>query len=539
MNAPPTFSFVSYDNHRVPQDPKSRTLIRRHAMRDVATTRKQKGNYRGNAIQNPESILPAEEEPIPLRGSDKPSVQASKRRSNKHKSSKKKPIVDDKQIRKHQLACLHTIFGDDLEQKMSTRFPILELIAPLTSLHLGFATISYFTSETGKTGDILYAFPLSHLQSRRLLSYLPSRYGKVSALTCTVDCLVARLDQIIRGSMTGCASQGEEDCVVFGYYAKALKEIQRAIDDEVLRTSQETLYATELLGIFELLTPQAEMNSWVYHTRGAAQLIQLRGFDRFQSDFELALFMAHIGPIVTEAFLSNKTCFLTEEPWKKVLRAAICKDPSIPWRQSELIYELWSSLIYGPNIFKTVTDMVLAPVEPPPSVIELTIRRIQRDLDHLNMWAGLLQEQQSAMEQTCLKGESQKRVIDWSFKGEYIPWQILRGTYTMCSILKRRLLTSLAPAQYPHIEEECQAMAAMAMGLGPHASNASKANGLPCGLFMAQTVWVAKAVINTKSIWCASEVAMDRAEVLGGYKRTMIDKWKFRAWCNELGRTIV
>lgn len=40
------------------------------------------------------------------------------------------------------------------------------------------------------------------------------------------------------------------------------------------------------------------MNSWICHAGGAARLIQLRGPDRFQTDFELALFMAHIGPIV-------------------------------------------------------------------------------------------------------------------------------------------------------------------------------------------------------------------------------------------------
>lgn len=242
------FSFVSYDNNRVPQDPKSRTLIRRHAMRDVATTRKQKRNYRGNAVQYPESVLYGEDthdacaSPAPA-GEE----TVAKRRTTKRKLLKKATDNNPQQ----QLIRIHTIVVDDYSQKFSTRFPILELIAPLTTLYLGMASISCFTLEPGRTGDALFSLPMSHLQSRRLLDYLPSLYGKATALTYTVDCLVARLNQITRGLNTNAPSE-EIDGEVLHHYAKALKEIQRAIDDEQLRMAQETLYAAELLGIFEV-----------------------------------------------------------------------------------------------------------------------------------------------------------------------------------------------------------------------------------------------------------------------------------------------
>ncbi|KAL7948820.1 hypothetical protein V8C42DRAFT_230334 [Trichoderma barbatum] len=537
MEPPTTFSFVSYDYHRVPQDPKSRTLIRRHAMRDVATTRKQRKNYRGNAIQYPESVLHGEVKQTPCHD-PKPPVKGGERWPKTHKSVEKKAVCDDTLATKQQVARLHTRVVDDFERKMSIGFPILELIAPLTSLHLGFASISCFTSESGRAGDVLSASPLSHLQSRGLLTYLPSRYGKVAALTYTVDCIVARLNQITRTSVPDRASDGE-DRIILHHYAKALKEIQRAIDDDALRMSQETLYATELLGIFELLSPQPEMNSWICHAGGAARLIQLRGPDRFQTEFELALFMAHIGPIVTEAFLNNRLCFLSEEPWRKVLRAAICSDPSIPAGQSELMHELWSSLIFGPNIFKMVTDLVLAPVEPSPSIIETAIKRIQCDLDHLNKWVGLLQRQQSAVEKVLSKNNSSLALndaSDWGSSKKYIPWLILQGTSTMCSILKRRLLNSLAPSRYVHIELESQSLARRAIGLDSDPTTTRKGNDLPGGLFLAQTVWVARAVVNTKSIWYENGTCTDEGKVQGGQQRSMIEKWKFRRWCAELGR---
>lgn len=237
------FSFVSYDNHRVPQDPKSRTLIRRHAMRDVATTRKQKRNYRGNAVQYPEAVL---------YGKDTHDACANKGAVTKRRTTKrkllKKATDNNPQPTKQQLIRVHSIAVDDSGQ---TRFPILELIAPLISLHLGIASISCFTMEPGRTGDVLFSLPLSQLQNRRLLDYLPSVYGKATALTYTVDCLVARLKQITRCLATNTSSQ-EIDGEVLHHYAKALKEIQRAIDDEKLRMAQETLYAAELLGIFEV-----------------------------------------------------------------------------------------------------------------------------------------------------------------------------------------------------------------------------------------------------------------------------------------------
>lgn len=34
------------------------------------------------------------------------------------------------------------------------------------------------------------------------------------------------------------------------------------------------------------------------HAQGASRLIEFRGPDRFQTDFELSLFMTHAGPIV-------------------------------------------------------------------------------------------------------------------------------------------------------------------------------------------------------------------------------------------------
>lgn len=45
---PVEFSFVSYQGPEVPQDAAVQTVIRHHASRNVATTRRQRNNYGGH-----------------------------------------------------------------------------------------------------------------------------------------------------------------------------------------------------------------------------------------------------------------------------------------------------------------------------------------------------------------------------------------------------------------------------------------------------------------------------------------------------------
>jgi hypothetical protein len=48
----------------------------------------------------------------------------------------------------------------------------------------------------------------------------------------------------------------------------------------------------------KLLDPSGK-EPWIRHANGAARLIQLRGPENYNTEFEKALFMAHSGPIVS------------------------------------------------------------------------------------------------------------------------------------------------------------------------------------------------------------------------------------------------
>lgn len=182
----------------------------------------------------------------------------------------------------------------------------------------------------------------------------------------------------------------------------------------------------------------------------------------------------------------------------------------------------------------------MAPVEPPPCVIERAIKRVLLDLEHLNVWAGWLELHQSAIE----AGEAEVNDLlvannssDWGSTRIYMPWQVLQGTFTMCSIMKRRLLTCLAPSRYLYREEECQSLASMVMELNSDPIP-PKRHDLPGGLFMAQTIWLAKAVTNTKDIWYDKGMEEDKTGLQERSQGSMIEKWKFSTWCKELGRRV-
>ncbi|KAM0252118.1 hypothetical protein ACHAQJ_007858 [Trichoderma viride] len=403
----------------------------------------------------------------------------------------------------------------------------MNLIAPIAGLHLGIATLSRFATSENLVGDVFRApLPFSKLDSRQLLSFIPARYTAVCSVTHATNCLVTRLEQIMALN----TSTGTEELIILQHYTSALRALQEAIDDDVQRMTPETLCAAEMLGIFELLSGRSDQQAWARHVAGTAQLIKFRGLRRFQTDFELALFMAHVGPMVVEAFLHNKKCFIAEEHWQQVMHAAIHSDPSIPPEERNLVYELWRHIVNGPNIYIQVADLVLSPISPSEDDIERAIACLQRDQEHLKMWLGLARGLE-------LIGSAAERhgvfftPSLWSGSAcsnppERILCPVLQGTFLMCYILKARLLSSLSPSRFYGAEAECQALAHEILRLEADPS-VYEDGGIFAGLFLAQTVWVAAAIRNTKDLW---EVTMVDCTAGYGDGRATIEAWKFEKW---------
>lgn len=81
-------------------------------------------------------------------------------------------------------------------------------------------------------------------------------------------------------------------------YLSAIQLVSKALSDPVECKTDETLAAVLLLGVFEAVScggqkamTVASMRSWAAHTRGMAQLIELRGPDQFKTEASLGLFL--------------------------------------------------------------------------------------------------------------------------------------------------------------------------------------------------------------------------------------------------------
>ncbi|KFY51265.1 hypothetical protein V497_09282 [Pseudogymnoascus sp. VKM F-4516 (FW-969)] len=525
------FSFVEYEGPKLSQDPAVRRLIRQHAMKDVAIARRQRGNYgKHNLRQMPIFVeMDHQNEGRGLLGDgDTDSTCADTIHCDCSPDSlqdqipKRRPVDPALwNVERSVPRSLRSFAG----MAMSPDSVLLLQMMPLTGLRLGTDIYSHLhlSTELGKGGDM---FSSSYLGSRKLLSFIPSRYGEVSSLSHATDCVVAKLRQMITHPDH---RHPNSEALVLMHYTKALKALQADLSDKNQWMKPETLCAAELLGAFEMLDGSSEPRSWIHHVGGATRLIEARGSHRFDTEFEIALLFEHIGPSVMEAMLTNTTCFLADDKWLQVLRTAIRNEES-PSDQQDLTLTLWGSLVTGPQVFKDATDIILSPEPVEQKVIDQLVANIVRARWHLLQLLVKLHEQSGMQDETPGWFEdglafTWPRIQGGRRSPAYSKQLALQGTCLMCRLFKARLLYALEPARFYHLEVQCQEIAERIMALERHSPDEE---GMAVwNVSMSQCTWIAKGILETKEMW--SDGCQNR--------EGMIEKWKFQAWCVSIGRS--
>jgi hypothetical protein len=118
------------------------------------------------------------------------------------------------------------------------------------------------------------------------------------------------------------------------------------------------------------------------------------------------------------------------------------------------------------------------------------------------------------------------------------------ATYLSCMIISSRLLGAISPTERSELEEETQALTGQMLALETEVKKTS----LQTYLFLAQTLGVSHATINTSELWRDSnekekELKIedeprnqlpDTPESPGS--RGLIDCWKFEQWNKLMGR---
>lgn len=131
-----------------------------------------------------------------------------------------------------------------LDTLMPDSFSILNL-APLLGLRLGISTLSHFAQSVDEIAQVLSeGIP----GSKRLLTYIPQRYGHVPSLTHATNCVVAQL-RLIMDQGRGVAKTQH---IVLRHHTKAVKAIQVALSSKTECLQAETLLAVQLLGVFDV-----------------------------------------------------------------------------------------------------------------------------------------------------------------------------------------------------------------------------------------------------------------------------------------------
>ncbi|KAI8630202.1 hypothetical protein F5Y19DRAFT_429323 [Xylariaceae sp. FL1651] len=183
-------------------------------------------------------------------------------------------------------------------------------LSALSSITLGPVVSTILQSEPNRLKQILLCRQPSYF------SFIAPRFGHFPALDNAFRCLVT----VAHSKLV--PNRKRSDSVILGYYGKALRSLQAAVDDPIDRYAAETLCAASILAVFELFNLRSEQ-LWGSHMAGVSRLIQLRGPARFGSEFEQALLLKLAYPILMHSMFCNIECVLDTPAWAKVFTDAI------------------------------------------------------------------------------------------------------------------------------------------------------------------------------------------------------------------------
>ncbi|KAL8783403.1 MAG: hypothetical protein Q9213_004662 [Squamulea squamosa] len=222
-------------------------------------------------------------------------------------------------------------------------------LSGLTSIHVGRATARTLHVRPDSLLCILRCRKWSYLE------YLPSRFGQTTCLDDAICCIAARVRQWM-------SAPAEPNRLALKLYSKAVHSLQVALNDPVLCRHPNVLCATEIMSIFELLDSGQDLMP-THHTTGVAALIEFRGSQGYQTDFEKSLFLAQWGPIYTEAMhQDNAHCFLEEPAWQATVQSIILeKSASIPYAGA--FVSAWACMSRLPSLCRSIRAVVCDPHE--------------------------------------------------------------------------------------------------------------------------------------------------------------------------------
>lgn len=355
---------------------------------------------------------------------------------------------------------------------------------------------------------------------RSYLQFIPSRYGTSDCLTAATNCVLGKVKMILAPHLFSCQE------TMLGLYAKALKTLQHAISDESACLDSDVLCATQLLSLHEVklllpsstshfytalpLTPPQLLDptrdsAWVHHISGSARLVKNRTSARFETEFDKALFAAHVGPVLTQALVTNNHCYLEEPEWAALYESLIL-DTKYLHDRSTLTISIRILMFPLPGLWHDMGVVVNS----------------EQLFDDEAMRA--LEERSRELQQKCLAWmeDYKSHCVRMSLLSpppqELALRRELFGTSLECLMLLKRLIATVCDADREQLEVEGQALAHLLLELQEQPSPGFS------WLFSGHEVGIAYATIHTKEEWAGSFFYGTEEE------RRLAQRNRFNAW---------
>jgi hypothetical protein len=252
------FQFVNatITNPRAPQDKAVRALIRKHAMKQASATRRRLGNYGKHNLR---------QYPVFYEDTTQHSVAGRPYNENSHEDEEsygwEDESLEDENNSARPRSSLH-LTESELQPLFNTficksrlppclsrqgyeavvaayDFDVVDLSA-VALLRLGRSACMMLSADLSKLTGLLRCKWTSYL------TYLPSRYGHSPCLSDAIDCILARVRQILFPAETKLNS------TVLPRYIKALKSLQEALYSPVQCYEADVLCAIEILALYEV-----------------------------------------------------------------------------------------------------------------------------------------------------------------------------------------------------------------------------------------------------------------------------------------------
>jgi hypothetical protein len=193
--------------------------------------------------------------------------------------------------------------------------------------------------------------------------------------------------------------------------------------------------------------------AYMHHINGSALVIQRRTPSRFKTEYEKMLFHAHIGPIFTEALMTNSPCYLEQPEWMALYESLIQETPWLTDR-SEIVIRIRMRILSLTSVLPAVTAALNPDIDARDEGTLLTLELKARETH-----AAILQHLESYKAHVVRTSMAHAPQSELALRREVF------GTALEVLCVYKRILASFCDGERFQLENEAQALAALIFDL--------------------------------------------------------------------------